>query len=140
MFSFSTRCRLPVHGGEFRAKGPFDISLGHRPGKAPGIVTPPNLSRAPTARFIPFGKYLLGGAMSRSGDLARAFSPHGVFRFVTWGFAPGWFEDAPLALTEEIGATPAAKTQDSYPLLITLLSRCPGASRKRVIKRVSPHF
>ena len=55
-------------------------------------------------------KYLLGGAMSCSGDLARAFSPHGVFRFVTCGFAPGWFEDAPLALTEEIGATPAAKT------------------------------
>ena len=71
-------------------------------GIAPGIVTPPNLSRAPTARFIAFDKYLLGGAMSCSGNLARAFSPHFVFRFVTWGVGPGWFEDAPLALTAEI--------------------------------------
>jgi len=53
-------------------------------GIAPGIVTPPNLSRAPTARFIAFDKYLLGGAMSCSGNLARAFSPHLVFQFVTW--------------------------------------------------------
>src|SRR6266545_136929 len=45
---------------------------------------------------------LLGGAMSCSGHLVRAFGPHFVFRFVTWGFAPGWFEDAPLALTQEI--------------------------------------
>jgi hypothetical protein len=30
-------------------------------------------------------KYLLGGAMSCSGNLARAFSPHFVFQFVTWG-------------------------------------------------------
>ena len=29
-------------------------------------------------------KYLLGGAMSCSGNLARAFSPHFVFQFVTW--------------------------------------------------------
>jgi len=57
-------------------------------------------------------KYLLGGAMSCSGNLARAFSPHFVFRFDTWsvapgtwgvapgywGVAPGWDEDAPLAL------------------------------------------
>ena len=80
------------HGGGSRAKGPFDIR----------IVTRPNLSRAPTARFIAFDKYMLGAAMSCSGNLARAFSPHFVFRFVTWGFAPGWFEDAPLALMAEI--------------------------------------
>ena len=90
------------HGGGFRAKGPFDISLGHRPGTAPGNVTPPNHSRAPTARFIAFDKYVLGAAMSCSGNLARAFSPQFVFRFITWGFAPGWFEYAPLALTAEI--------------------------------------
>ena len=71
-------------------------------GTAPGNVTPPNHSRAPTARFIAFDKYVLGAAMSCSGNLARAFSPHFVFRFITWGFAPGWFEDAPLALTAEI--------------------------------------
>src|SRR5687768_3567107 len=70
-------------------------------GKAPGIVTPPNLSRAPTARFIAFDQYLLGGAVSCSGNLARAFSPLFGFRSVTWGFARGWFEDAPLALTSE---------------------------------------
>ena len=35
-------------------------------GIAPGIVTP-NLSPAPTARFIAFDKHLLGGAMSCSG-------------------------------------------------------------------------
>ena len=29
-------------------------------------------------------KYLLGGAMSCTGDLAPAFSSHFVFRFVTW--------------------------------------------------------
>src|SRR5688572_18202716 len=73
-------------------------------GKAPGIVTPPNFSQAPTARFIAFDPYLLGGAMSWSGNLARAFSPLFGFRFVTWGFAPGWFEDTPLALTSEIGS------------------------------------
>ena len=44
-------------------------------------------------------KYLLDDAMSCSGNLARAFSPRFVFQFVTWGVAPGWFEDAPLALT-----------------------------------------
>src|SRR5687767_1949913 len=69
---------------------------------APGIVTPPNLSRAPTARLIAFDQYLLGAALSCSGNLARAFSPLFGFRFVTWGFAPGWFEDAPLALTSQI--------------------------------------
>jgi len=71
-------------------------------GIAPGILTQPNLSEAPTARFIAFDKYLLGGATSCSGNLARAFSPHFVDRFVPWGVAPGWFEDAPLALAEEI--------------------------------------
>ena len=50
-------------GGELRAKGPFDISLGHGPGTAPGIVNPPVLFRAPTARFIAFDKYVWGAAM-----------------------------------------------------------------------------
>src|SRR6266542_530845 len=68
-------------------------------GIVPGTVTQPSFSRAPTARFIAFDEYLLGGAISCSGNLARAFSPRFVFQFVTWGFAPGWFEDASLALT-----------------------------------------
>src|SRR5580765_2949525 len=51
---------------EFRAKGPFDSSLGQRPGNAPGVATQPNRSRAPTARFIAFDKYSLGGAISCS--------------------------------------------------------------------------
>jgi hypothetical protein len=32
------------------------------------------------------------------GNMARAFSPQSVVRFVTWGVASGWFEGAPLAL------------------------------------------
>jgi hypothetical protein len=48
-------------------------------GIAPGIVTPPNLSQAPTARFIAFDKYLSGAALSSSRDLVRAFSPHFLF-------------------------------------------------------------
>ena len=47
------------HTGEFRAKGPVDISLGHRPRNR----DQPELSRAPTARFIAFDDKLLGGAM-----------------------------------------------------------------------------
>ena len=51
------------------------------------------------------------------GNLAQAFSPHSVFRFVTWDVAPGWFEDAPLALMEvtrlsvpfEVNSTPVAE-------------------------------
>ena len=42
--------------GDVRAKGPSDISLGHRPGIALGIVTQANLPRAPTARFIAFDR------------------------------------------------------------------------------------
>jgi len=45
-------------GGELRAKGPFDISLGHGPRNCE-----PVLSRAPTARFIAFDKYVWGAAM-----------------------------------------------------------------------------
>jgi hypothetical protein len=41
------------------------------------------LSVAINCRFQ--DKYSLGGAMSCSGNLARAFSPHSVFQFVTWG-------------------------------------------------------
>src|SRR5687767_10737028 len=49
--------------------------------------------------------------MSGSGNLARAFSPLFGFRVVTWGLAPGWFEDAPLALTSEIEAAPVGAPQ-----------------------------
>jgi hypothetical protein len=38
--------------------------------------------------------------MAHDDLMERAFSPHVVFRHVTWGVVPGWFEDAPLALTE----------------------------------------
>jgi len=31
------------------------------------------------------------------------FQPLLWLRCITWGVAPGWFEDAPLALMEEIG-------------------------------------
>src|SRR5688572_20854091 len=86
-------------------------------GKAPGMVSPPNLSRAPTARFVAFDQYLLGCAMSCSGNLARAFSPPFRFRFVTWGFAPGCFEDAPLGADIGDRVTAAAGTQDVHPLL-----------------------
>src|SRR6266849_2501407 len=52
---------------------------------------PPNCSPAPTARFI--------GAKGACGGMgmARAFSPGCVFVF-SWGVAPGWDENAPLAL------------------------------------------
>src|SRR5262245_19756534 len=36
-------------------------------------------------------------------SISRAFSPLFVFRFITWSVVPGWFEDAPLALTAKIG-------------------------------------
>src|SRR2546426_572844 len=55
---------------------PRFISAWASPGIVPGIVSQPNLSRAPTARFIAFDEYLLGGATSCSENLARAFSPH----------------------------------------------------------------
>src|SRR5206468_4406624 len=102
--------RVPSRGGVAAIQSVCELSgLGPKArlisawGIAPGILIPPNLCRAPTARFIAFDKYLLGAAMSCSWNLARAFSPHFVFRFVTWGVAPGWFDDAPLALMEEIG-------------------------------------
>ena len=103
--------RVPSRGGVAAIQSVCELS-GLEPkarlisawGIAPGILIPPNLCRAPTARFIAFDKYLLGAAMSCSGNLARAFSPHFVFRFVTWGLAPGWFEVAPLALMVVIGS------------------------------------
>ena len=39
----------------------------------PGMVTPPNPSRAPPARLIEFDKYSLGAVMSCSGNLATLF-------------------------------------------------------------------
>ena len=49
------------------------------------------------------------------GDLMeRAFSTHFVFRHVTWGVAPGWFESAPLALSEASSTrSNAARNRDT---------------------------
>ena len=62
-----------------------------------------NLSRVKTPLFaLPLP--VLRGELSSSdwhGEDARcinrSFSPHFVFGFVSWGVAPGWNEDAPLA-------------------------------------------
>src|SRR2546428_12044666 len=67
-------------------------------GIAPGI-RPTNCLQAPTARFIGPGARLWSVVCCHACvKMARAFSPHFVFRFDTWGVAPGWDECAPLAL------------------------------------------
>ena len=57
--------------------------------------------------------------------MARAFSPHAVFRFVTWGAAPGWNKDAPLALPEV-----TATCRDISP---RILETVPRGEAKRVM-------